>query len=289
MKTLILGARGNLGEQLAKAFGENRDEIVGWDKDNIDITDKDLILKKIKDVRPDVIINATGYNAVDKCEAEKREYELAKTLNAEAVGYLVEAALDNEAILVNYSSDYVFDGGKKRGYKENDRPAPISNYGKTKLLGEQEIITKSGQGLKWYLIRTSKLFGPCGASALAKPSFFDLMLQLSREKNELEAIDGEISCFTYTPDLARATLSLIKNRKGYGIYHLTNSGPASWYEAAQELFRLAGIKTNLKPVPAAKFPRPAKRPAYSILLNTKTEPLRDWKDALKEYLDKTKL
>lgn len=287
MEILILGARGNLGGQLVKVFSADKDyKVIAWDREEIDITDKELVFKKIRELKLDIIINAAAYNAVDKCEEDEEEFKLAEKINAEAVGYLVEACLETGAVLVHYSSDYVFAGDKKEGYKEDDEPNPINKYGETKLAGEQEIIKKSGQGLKYFLIRTSKLFGPKGGSEITKPNFFDIMLDLSKKKNELEAVDGEVSCFTYTPDLARATKSLLESEKGYGVYHFTNIGRATWYEAAVELFKILGKKIKVKPVRGDKFVRPAKRPAYSILVNTKFDMQRDWKEALREYLGK---
>jgi len=193
----------------------------------------------------------------------------------------------NGILLVNYSTDYIFSGKCKKGYKETDTPDPINNYGRSKLLGEQEIIKLSGKGLKWYLVRPSKLFGPKGNSDLVKPSFFDIMLKLGKEKDELKVVDEETSCFTFTIDLAKATKELVESDKGYGIYHITNSSPATWYGAVKELFDMAGI-TNVKviPVKGDEFPRPARRPKYSILLSTKLQPLRDYREALKEYLNK---
>jgi len=286
MEVLILGAKGNLGSQLVKVFSKDKDyKVISWDREEIDITDKELVFKKVKELKPDIIINAAAYNAVDKCE-EEEEFALAKKINVEAVSHLVEACLETGAVLVHYSSDYVFAGDKKEGYKEDNKPDPINKYGETKLAGEEEIIKKSGQGLKYYLIRTSKLFGPAGESKAAKPSFFDLMLEQAKKKKELEVVNEEVSSFTYTPDLARATKKLVESEKGYGIYHLTNVGRATWYEATMELFKILGKKVKINPVKSDKFLRPAKRPAYSVLINTKFDMQRDWKDALREYQGK---
>jgi dTDP-4-dehydrorhamnose reductase len=282
-KVIILGAKGNLGSQLLKALAE-QNEILGWDKGEIDITDRDLILKKIGDVKPDLVINAAAYNSVDKCETSDEEYELAKKINIDGPKFLAEACLKIGAILVHYSTDYVFDGKKRSGYAETDEPKPINRYGKTKFHGEKRILELSGQGLKWYLIRTSKLFGPMGESTFAKQSFFDLMLKLSMDKKVLEAVNNEVSCFTFTPDLAKATKQLIDGGRGYGIYHLTNSGACTWYEAAIELFKIAGKDIKVKPVQSSTLLRSAKRPKYSVLLNTKLPILRDYREALREYL-----
>ncbi|PIV50565.1 dTDP-4-dehydrorhamnose reductase [Candidatus Falkowbacteria bacterium CG_4_9_14_3_um_filter_36_9] len=290
MKILILGAKGNLGQQLVKVFA-NGNNVISWDRDEIDITDRELVIKKINDIKPEAIINAAAYNAVDKCEADEDEFSKAKKLNGEALGYLAEAAIENNCLLIHYSTDYVFKGEKKKGYREDDAPSPINKYGETKLAGERAIIELSHKSLKWYIIRTSKLFGSKGKSELAKPSFFDIILkkvsELSgKDSNEasINVVNAEVSCFTYTPDLARATKKLINSDKGYGIYHITNSGSCTWYEAAKVLFKMADLHIKVNPVSGDKFSRPAKRPKYSVLLNTKIEPMRDWQDALKDYL-----
>lgn len=284
-------------------------EVVAWDREEIDITDKDLITKKISEIKPDIIINAAAYNAVDKCEDDDG-FELARKINGEAVGYLADAAKQLGALLIYYSTDYVFGGNgdsasleqieKAReggGFKEDDEPRPVNKYAKSKLLGEQELIKRSGNGLKWYLIRTSKLFGPGENTGVIfankagkhesfriKPSFFDIMLSLAQKRKRLDVVNGEISCFTYTPDLAKATKALTESGAGNGIYHITNSGPCTWYEAAVELFKMSETDIKVRAVTADKFPRPARRPKYSVLLNTKLKPLRNWREALKEYL-----
>lgn len=306
-KILILGAKGSLGTQLVKIFTKGN-ETLGWDKSEIDITDRELILKKINEIKPELVINAAAYNAVDKCEANDEEYELAKKINIDGPKFLAEACLKNGAALVHYSTNYVFDGKNKDGYEEIDEPKPTNRYGKTKFHGEKRILELSGRGLKWYLIRTSKLFGPTGVSEMAKRNFFDLMLELSRgpvgaetaadsaarlekrllagQGKKLEVVDGEISCFTYTPDLAKATRELVASGRGYGVYHLINSGACTWYQAAVELFRLAEIEVEVAPIPGDKLKRPARRPKHAVLLNTKRPQLRDYREALREYLVK---
>ena len=283
MKILILGAKGNLGHELVKVF-KKAGEVIAWDKGEIDITDKELILKKIGEIKPELVINAAAYNAVDKCEVSDEEYELAKKINIDGPKFLAQACLRIGTVLVHYSTDYVFDGDQKSGYIESDEPKPVNRYGKTKFHGEKRILELSGSGLKWYLIRTSKLFGPKGESEISKPNFFDIMLKQSRLKLSLEAVDDELSCFTYTADLAKATRELVNGDSGYGIYHIVNSGAGTWHEAAVELFKLAGIEIEVKAITGDELARPAKRPKHSILLNTKLLPLRDYREALREYL-----
>jgi len=294
MKILLLGARGNLGGQLKKVFAEH--DVIPWDREEIDITDKTLIIKKIVDLKPDVVINAAAYNAVDKCEEDEAEYELAERINGDAPGYIAQGVLKAGSILIHYSSDYVFGGDIKDeddikrmeeagGFKEDDDTAPINKYGETKLLGEKNIISLSGKGLKWYIIRTSKLFGQLGDSAGAKPSFFDLMQKLGETRQELDVVDEEVSCFTYTTDLAQATKDLLDERAGFGIYHFINEGAMTWHMGAKIMFSMLEKNIKLNAVTGDKFPRPAKRPKYSVLANTKFKKLRSFKKALREYLD----
>jgi len=286
MKLLILGYQGNLGGQLLQAFAQNSDyEIFKLDREDLDITNSQALIAKIDEIKPDIIINATAYNAVDKCEEDLREYSVAKKINGEAVATLAHAALANNSILVHYSTDYVFAGDNSAGYDESSAPAPINNYGQTKLFGEQAILSLAGQGLKYYLIRTSKLFGPRGQAEVSKPSFFDIMIDLAQTKEEIDVVDEEISAFTYTPDLARRTREIIEDKRAFGIYHITNTGYDTWYRAAKELFAIVGADVKVNPVPGNKLPRPAKRPQYSELMNTKLPAMRDYREALREYFN----
>ena len=283
MRILITGAKGNLGSQLMKEL-KNLGEVIAFDRQEIDITKKDAVNRKISSLKPDIIINTAAYNNVDKCEEDKDEMVIARRLNQAAVGYLADAALSVNAVFIHFSTNYVFAGDKPGGYLEDDLPKPVSQYGVTKFLGEQELINRAKKGLKYFLIRTSKLFGPIGKSELSKPSFFDLMLKLAETKNSLDIVDGELSNFTYTPDLAKADKGLIAGDYRFGIYHLTNADPVTWLAGAIELFRIKGVKININAVDGSKFPRSAKRPSFSELLNTKFPSLRSYNEALKEYL-----
>lgn len=285
MKILILGAGGNLGSQIAKVFGV-ANELILWDKEDVDVLDYELLTKKILENKPEVIINCVAYNAVDKCEDDGAEFEIAKKLNGELVGVLADLALELDAVLIHYVSDYVFSGENKEGYTEDAKTDPISNYGISKEMGEREIFKRETDGLKYFLIRTSKLFGPKGESETSKESFFDLILRLSKTQKEFKMVDGEeISFFTYTVDLAQATEVLLNNNFKYGIYHIVNEGPASWHDGARYMFEILNIKDiNLIPVKSEDFSRPAKRPKYSLLLNTKFIKMRSYKEALREYL-----
>jgi len=276
MKILIIGSKGMLGQDLTKVFSGQR--LALWDRREIDITDEEQVLKKIKKEKPEIVINAAAYNDVDGCE---RNFDLARDVNGFAVGYLAKAAKEIDAILVHYSTDYVFEGTKKEGYKENDQPKPQSNYAKSKYLGEKELQKNAGN---FYLIRTSRLFGRPAMSATAKKSFVDKMLELSKMRDNLEAVNEEHSNPTYASDLAKQTKYILDNKLPFGIYHVVNEGACTWYEFAREIFKIKNIDIKLMPVKANKFPRLAKRPAYSSLLNARLPKMRSWQKALAEYL-----
>ncbi len=284
-KLIIVGARGMLGRDLGEVFEKDGQyQVLKWDREEIDITDQAQVKRKVKAEKPDVIINVAAYNAVDKAENDPAEFELAKRINGEGPRHLTDVAKELNAIFVHYVSDYVFDGQKGK-YVEEDATGPICNYGISKQLGEENVKAVGG---KYYLIRTSKLFGRPVTAGNSKKSFFQVMLELAREKDELKVVDSEKSCFTFTPDLAQATKTLIEEEYPFGIYHLINEGAVTWYQGAKKLFELAGIgEDELKVIPVGsdEFPRPAKRPPSSVLINTKFPKLRNYEQALEEWLE----
>jgi dTDP-4-dehydrorhamnose reductase len=289
-KVLILGNQGNLGTQLMKVFQKDFDfETIGWDREDLNFLEFNKLEKAIEKERPAIIINATGYNNVDGCEEDEKELKLAYQLNRDLPKKLAEITSKLDSILIHYTSDYVFGGDEdKKTYQETDQPCPLQKYGETKYASEKEIarIKLKNSNFKYYLIRTSKLFGPKGENEIVKPSFFDIMLDLSKTKGELNVVNEEWSCFTYTPDLAQATKDLIEKNYNPGIYHLVNEGIASWYEAVLELFKIKNIEIKVNPVKGDQFPRPAQRPLYSALENTRFPKLRNYQEALKNYLEK---
>ncbi len=305
-KILIIGAKGMLGQELVKIFKSDKGyKVIAWDKEDLDITNESAVHKKIKVISPEIIINSAAYTAVDKCEEGKKEFTLAKKINGLAPGYLAKIAKKIGATLVHYSTDYVFSGEDpeieepkgcahscqscmlhrgfqpKVGYFETSQPKPINKYGKTKLLGEEEAKKNTK---KYYIIRTSKIFGKPAKAEGAKRSFFDVILELGKKEKSVKVIDSETSSFTYAPDLARKTKEIIDSKKTFGIYHVVNSGACTWYEAALELYKQKKIKTKVIPIDSSALKRKAKRPEFSVLLNSKLNPLRDWKEALKDYL-----
>ncbi len=280
-KILIVGAKGMLGQDLVKVFGQDENyQVLAWDKEEIDITSLEKSKEKISREQPSLIINAAAYNNVDKAEEIDAEFNLAMAINANGPANLAQIAKELDIAFVHYVSDYIFDGVKGE-YKEDDSASPISRYGQSKALGEEKILATEGKN---YLIRTSKLFGKPAKSKSAKKSFFQTMLDLSDQHEQLKVVDSERSCFTYTPDLAQATKVLWEKNYAYGIYHLVNEGAVTWYQGLRYLFELLNITdVELIPVTPSEFPRPAKRPASSVLLNTKFPKLRRYEEALKDW------
>jgi dTDP-4-dehydrorhamnose reductase len=272
MKILIIGARGMLGSMLQQVLADL--DPTGWDRAELDIVDADAIRAKIGAEKPDVLINAAAYTDVDGAETNK---ELAVAVNADAVRNLARVAQELGTTVVHYSTDYVFPGTKAEGYAEDDAPGPAVNaYGESKLAGEkalQEIAPN------FYLLRTAWLYGPNGKN------FVDTIMRLGKERPELNVVNDQRGCPTFTKDVAQATRTLLEEKYPFGIYHTVNEGSTTWYEFTQEIFRLKGITTPLKPITSAEYPLPAKRPQYSRLLNTKGPKLRPWQEALADYLD----
>lgn len=282
MKILLLGSDGLLGSELKKAFSKEHD-LTAFVRKDLDITKKRAVVKKIQELKPDIIINAAAYTQVDDAENNKA---LAKWVNGYALGYLAKAANKVGAMLVHYSTDYVFGGDRQGGYFEDDAPAckPPSVYGQSKLLGEQELIKNTDN---YYLIRTSWVFGAYGKN------FVDTIIRLAGERDELRVVRDQHGSPTYAKDLAIATQELVETKMPRGIYHLTNAGTTNWYEYAKTIIGEYGRLQNwgskefprIIPVTSKEFPTAAKRPEFSILNNTKFPPLRPWREALEEYLN----
>ncbi len=264
IKTMIFGAGGMLGTELCAVFPD----AVKLTHSDIDIRDKKKVMESIVRIRPDVVINAAAYTAVDDCEDNQ---ELALDVNGKAPGHIAEGCNFTGAKLVHYSTDYVFDGSINE-YMESDIPNPINVYGKSKLLGENNIIAKMDD---YRIIRTSWLFGAHGRN------FVDTMLDLSSRMDKVKVVNDQFGKPTYAFELARKTAEIAGLAPG--IYHITNEGVCSWYEFA------SAIIGNAVPCTSEEFIRKARRPKYSVLVNTKTTPMRHWKDALAEYLNKRKI
>ncbi len=274
MKILILGAKGSLGQEFMEAYRDH--EVFGWDRNDLDVTDEEAVNKKVLELKPELIINCAAYNGVDKAEEDRGT---AEAVNGYAVGYLAKAAAELNIPMVHYSTGQVFDGSNPDGYNEDDMPHPANAYGMSKYLGEMELQRNSEQ---FYLIRTCWLYGK---PAAGKKSFTDMMLDMSANDQAIRAVDDEFGNPTYVKDLAQATRALIEQKKPFGIYHIANSGTASRFDWAREIFAIRNIKANVEAVKGESFLRKAKRPQYEVLNNKKFIELRPWTEALREYLE----
>lgn len=275
MRVLLLGANGTLGSALEEALSD--ENLTAWTMKNLDLGRLDSIRPKITAIKPDVVVNAAAYTAVDEAELHEREAQL---INGDAVGELARACQSLRALLIHYSTDYVFDGSQASGYGEDAIPRPMNAYGRSKLQGERLIRTS---GVAYILIRTSRLFGHHASADGTKKNFVVRILELASTKDELQVVDDERSNPTYAPDLAAATIELIRGRR-QGVFHRTNDGSCSWYQFAREIVAQRGLSVSIEAIAASFFPRKAIRPQASILLSTKLRALRPWQDALRQYL-----
>jgi len=274
MKIAITGGTGMLGQALIRAFSNHR--VYSFSSQDLDVTSLEAVRGQARQLKPDWILHAAAFTAVDQCETE---VEKAYQVNALGARNVALAAEESGSRLLYYSSDFVFDGTKKNPYREWDQPNALSHYGKSKLAGEMFVRSLCPQHL---VVRTSWLFGPGGAHFILK------ILGKAECQKELEVVSDQFGSPTFTVDLAYMTLCLVEGGK-HGIYHVTNSGSCSWFDLACEAVSLAGLEAEVKPVSSAEFPSPARRPAYSVLENYMlvlegTPLLRSWRGAVEAFL-----
>ncbi len=241
-----------------------------------DITNKQKVVQVFKKVRPDAVIHAAAWTDVDGCELDPKKAYKINSEGAKNVALECKAAA---AVLIYISTDFVFDGKKETPYKETDKTNPISVYGDSKLKGEQ-IIKKVLK--KYFILRTSWLYGKHGKN------FVDTILKIVKKEKCLKVVNDQIGSPTYTKDLAKGIHVLI-DKSVFGTYHVSNLGSVSWFDYAKEILKLAKLNTRVIPISSQELVRPARRPAMSILDNSKFVKLtgykmRNWQEALKEYV-----
>jgi dTDP-4-dehydrorhamnose reductase len=251
--------------------------LTAYSRAELDVTDASGVEAGIARARPEVIVNATGYTAVDRAEADRAA---AFAVNAIAVAHLAQAAARGGALLVHYSTDYVFDGHATAPYQEDAPTHPLNVYGESKLAGEEAVRASGGPFL---LIRTQWLFGAHGRS------FPRTMLERARKGLPTRVVTDQIGRPTYTPDLAGATWTLV-SLGTTGIVHVTNEGTASWFDVADWIFRRLGARAFLQPCSSAEYPLPAARPRWSVLDTTAFRrasgaALPRWEDALSRFVE----
>jgi dTDP-4-dehydrorhamnose reductase len=278
MKVAIIGSNGQLGTDLMKVLGREY-EAIGLTHKDIEVTDYNSC-KILKEYNPNIVINTAAFHKTDQCEEEPLKAFLVNAIGAKNVATLSK---DIDAITIFISTDYVFDGSKMEPYTEEDPPNPINTYGISKLAGE--LYTK--QNPKHYIIRVASLFGVAGASGKGG-NFIETMIAKARKNEPIAVVDDMWMSPTYTKDAAKAIKKMIELNVPYGTYHVTNSGYCTWYQFAQEIFRLAHLTPILTPIKTDQLQMKASRPKFSALKSINLPKygieMGEWKSALYDYL-----
>lgn len=274
---LITGGHGQLGTELRHLLDEKKLEYLSTDADQLDITDKEGTYKFITDMKPEIIYHCAAYTAVDKAEDEGKE--LDEKINVEGTRNVAEAAKAAGATLIYISTDYVFDGKKKEGmYQVDDTTNPLSEYGRTKLLGEKAVQETMDD---YYIIRTSWVFGIYGHN------FIYTMQKLAKTHDRLTVVNDQFGRPTWTRTLAEFMVFVIEKKAPFGIYHLSNENSCSWYEFAKEILKDTDVE--VAPVTSEEYPQKATRPQYSIMDLSKAKGLGfeipTWQEALNSFLE----
>lgn len=280
MKVLITGGRGQLAEDLIRAL--QAEEVTAPGHEELDVTSANAIATSFEAARPDVVVNTAAFHQVDLCETEP---ESSFLVNAAAPQRMAAACRERGALFVHLSTDYVFDGTKREPYVESDPINPISVYGASKAAGELAIRATTSRHL---IIRTTGLYGRAGMAS-RRGNFPETMLRLAERGEPISVVCDQVLTPSYTHDVSASIADLVR-RGATGTFHVTNSGACSWYEFAEETFRLAGKIVDLRRVRQVDRPVPAPRPAYSVLAHeglkrvNLAEP-RPWQEALAAYFE----
>jgi dTDP-4-dehydrorhamnose reductase len=274
----VTGAGGLLGSELVPFLRRQNEEVTGWDLPEHDVTQVEQTIEELHKVGPDVVFNLAAWTDVDGCESDLGR---ATSINFQGAWAVAMGAAELGCKMVHLSTDYVFDGKSGRPYRENDKPGPLSNYGRTKLMAEQ-AVTQTCR--KRFVVRTSWLYGRHGRN------FVDTIRRKAQEQPRLEVVNDQTGSPTWARDLCRPLWELAKSDR-FGDYHLTNQGACTWYDLAREVVSLTGGAAEVVPVATAAVPRPAPRPAYSVLDNRNFrrrfhKELRPWQDALRDYINR---
>jgi dTDP-4-dehydrorhamnose reductase len=266
-----------LGQDLLTVLDHEGETVFGLARRELDITDAAAVTHAVRDCRPDVVVNCAAWTAVDDAEMHEDE---ALRVNGIGTRLVAAACAAHGGRLVHMSTDYVFAGDAGRPYAEGDAPEPRTAYGRTKLVGEQavlELLPASG-----YVVRTAWLYGEHGSN------FVRTMIRLERERAALDVVDDQRGQPTWTMDVVGQVITLARSRAPAGVYHATSSGETTWFGMAREIFRLIGADTTrVRPVGSNAYPRPAPRPAYSVLghegwARVGMKPIPDWRLRLRQ-------
>lgn len=282
MRVVVIGADGQLGTDVVRAFADNGDTASPLTHADIELSSLDSVSSRLQELRPELVVNTAAMHHVDKCELEPHK---AFAVNGIGARNLAIVARDFGAALMHVSTDYVFDGSKKTPYEEHDAPRPLNVYGTTKLAGEYFVRSTIE---KHFVLRTSAIYGKSPCRAKGGLNFIELMLKLAKERGEVKVVDSEFVTPTPTTEIARQMV-LLSRCDAYGLYHATAEGSCSWHEFAQEIFALTGTKVSLKVAGPNEFPAKVPQPKYSVLENRALKGrglnvFTSWKDGLREYL-----
>jgi dTDP-4-dehydrorhamnose reductase len=284
MKIILIGKNGQLGGEIIKGTDLSDFEVFPFDREEMDVSDPMQVEEKIRDIKPDALINTSAYHVLPKCEEHPWE---AIKINCIAVGEMARLCKKYGAKFITYSTDYVFDGKKGAPYNEGDEIDPLQFYGVSKAAGEFAALNSYSEGS--FIIRTCGLYGGKSGSPEKGGNFVLNIIKEGREKETVEVSSEQIVSPTYAGDLSKATISLLKDQAAAGIYHLVNEGYCSWYEFSREIFGLAGITTRLVPADRKGSSGAMKRPVFSALANTKAKTigieLPSWREGLRSYFD----
>lgn len=268
-KLLITGAQGQLGQALQSQLLDH--EVIARGSQDLDVSHLEHVRKALKQIRPDIVMNAAAFTQVDQAETHQ---ESAYRGNALGPRNLALATNEMNIPLVHFSTDYVFDGRQSRPYHEFDRPNPLSVYGQSKLAGEEQV--KNGNN-RHFIIRTSWLYHIVGKN------FPQTILRLANQE-QVRVVSDQFGSPTFAPHLAQAVSGLIET-DSYGTYHLAGTGGASWYDFTKALYHARGIRTTVVPITTAEYPLPAPRPAYSVLTSLQDPfmALPPWEDGVRAF------
>jgi dTDP-4-dehydrorhamnose reductase len=277
MRFAITGAAGMLGQDLVAAVSAAGHEALPFARGDLDITDGRAVERALRSAAPGVVINCAAWTDVDGAE---RDEAGAVAVNGDGAGNVARAAAGCGAWTIHVSSDYVFDGGKASPYLESDPVGPLSGYGRSKLAGERAVAAEAPE--RHTIVRSSWLFGAGG------PCFPATILRLVAERDELKVVDDQVGCPTFTVHLANALVDLgAREARTAGVLHVAGGGQCSWFDFAREIVGAGAVSCEVKPCSTAEMPRPATRPAYSVLRSERGEDapsLPDWREGLAEYI-----
>ena len=276
---LVTGAGGMLGQDVVASLERDGETVLALTRRDLDITDQAAVTATVLGCRPDIVVNCAAWTAVDEAEAHEDE---ALEVNGRGARLVAAACAEGSARLIHISTDYVFAGDARRPYGEHDRCGPRTAYGRTKLAGERavaELLPRAG-----YTLRTAWLYGAHG------PNFVRTMIALERDREVVDVVDDQRGQPTWAMDVAGQAIALARSGAPAGVYHATSSGETTWFGFAQEIFRLLGADSaRVRPVTSGASPRPAPRPAYSVLghgawASAGIKPIPGWRLRLRQGL-----